>query len=115
MYGLRKLRNIKGLAQGDLSKLTRITVANISLYERGLSSPGIDVRRRIEAVLGETINWLYVPSVKSHPLGFTTEWKDCERTLRHLMRMIASLPEDEQEPFIRSAIKHIRNLKKHKK
>jgi transcriptional regulator with XRE-family HTH domain len=110
---LKNLRLQAGLSQKQVSDLLGITVANISMVERGLSSPDPLTRKRLELFFNTKINFLDIPSIKTIPLS-TANWDQAERDFRHLLRSIAGLPENEKNEFIKSATKHLRNLKKSK-
>lgn len=48
---IRSARRARGLSMAELARLTHVTVAELSRYERGLASPGSDVLCRLAAAL----------------------------------------------------------------
>ncbi len=48
---LKRLRTEKGISQGDLADLIKMHSTHISRYERGLTSPTVDVIRKIADAL----------------------------------------------------------------
>ena len=48
---LKKIRSDKDISQGDLAKLIDVHASHVSRYERNLTSPTIDVARKIADAL----------------------------------------------------------------
>ncbi|WP_269237359.1 helix-turn-helix domain-containing protein [Flavobacterium flavigenum] len=48
---LKKIRSDKNISQGDLAKLIEVHATHISRYERNLTSPTIDVAKKIADAL----------------------------------------------------------------
>lgn len=114
MKSLRQTRLDKGLTQQELTSLigtrnnTTVSLSVLSYIERGINVPDHATRRRIEAVLGR-INWLDVPRIPTEARR-DTEWDETERDFRGLVRMIAGLPQEQQLPFLRTAIRHLQQF-----
>ncbi len=54
---LKEARIEKGLSQEELADLAATTQATISLTEQGKAKPQLATRQRIEAVLGQVVDW----------------------------------------------------------
>jgi transcriptional regulator with XRE-family HTH domain len=48
---LKRIRTNKGFSQGDLAKMIEVHATHISRYERNLTSPNIDVLKKIADAL----------------------------------------------------------------
>jgi transcriptional regulator with XRE-family HTH domain len=112
MRNLRKIRQTKGLLLSDIAPYCGMSKASISYIERGLQIPGVAVRKSLELYFGERINWLDIPTLDIEAIDPASDWNDTERQFRGLIRRIKSLPDDERQAFLSSAIKHLKNLKK---
>ena len=109
MQSLKQTRKDKGISRKDIAEFVGITQANISQIESGKQSPSILTRKRLESCLGEKINFLDVPNLKTSP-KYPTDWNGCEREFRGMVRMIKGLPQEEIEIFLSTAIKHLRKM-----
>ena len=58
MKGLRLIRQIRGLSQADLEKLTGIDANTFSRYERGIVTPSIEVAQKIADALNVSVDEL---------------------------------------------------------
>ena len=56
---LRVARVRAGYTQPELAKKVRTTQTLLSKYERGLAVPKLDVARKLEEVLGQSIDQLF--------------------------------------------------------
>ena len=111
MQGLKLTRTDKGLSRKQVSDITGITIANLSLIERGLSIPDLSTRAKLEAFFSTPINWLDTEHINSEPREYLNDWNGAEREFRYFIHMVATLPMDERKAFIISIVKHLRKLK----
>lgn len=110
---LRQIRKNAGLSLDDLSEMTGIIKATLSMVERGINVPNMDTRDRIQAALGtKEINWLDTPMIDISPYSnVSPDWDQCERDFRRLLHRLATLPLEQRKSFVDSAIKHLKKLR----
>lgn len=113
MKSLRSLRLEKGWKQSDIQKQTGITQDWISEIERGLTSPSLYTRKKLEILFSQKINWLAVPVIRTASI-FPTTWLECEREFKCLLRYAKGLPMDEKIVFIETIIIHLKNEEERK-
>lgn len=110
MKSLRQIRLSRGITLKDMEQSIGINVSFLSEIERGLRSPSILTRHRLNLYFGEKINWFDTVTLKPFKL-YQTDWNSTEMEFRSLFRMICGLPTNERKEFCVTAIKHLTRLK----
>jgi transcriptional regulator with XRE-family HTH domain len=115
MKSLKQTRIEAGFSRPQIETTLGINTVQLSLIERGINSPNLLTRTRLELFFGTKIDWLDTPTIDSEPREPVATWNDTEREFRYLIHQVASLPNDEINDFIDSAVKHLKKLKIHEK
>lgn len=108
MKDLKSLRLERGLSLERLaakSELTKTTLINI---ERKRTSPQGDVRKRIEIVLAEKIDWITTCGLI--PVR-EISWEQAESEYRKALLNVHGLNEDQQELYLIMASEYLNSLK----
>jgi len=111
MKSLRQIRREKNLTLNDIAELIGVTRANVSLYERGIVSPQLSTRQRLEQFFGEPLNWIDTPAIDDRPREEPCSWNDTEREFRYFLHMVASLKVKQRRDFINAVIRHLQRLR----
>jgi transcriptional regulator with XRE-family HTH domain len=111
MKGLKQARLAAGYKRKEVVALTGIAYSSMSTIENGVTIPTLTTRARLESFLGQRINWLDAPQINHEPMQFKCDWNECERTFRHLLHEVTSLPPEDQNDFLKSAIYHLRKIR----
>lgn len=109
MKSLRDTRKDQGLSQEQLSRMTGITIANISLVENGHHKPNEFTRERIESVLGR-IDWIETQKVTLQTANFYR----AERLLKRLVALSLTMCECDREELKNLIHKYFPKLKTEK-
>ncbi len=64
---LRQLRKERGLTQGDLARMAKIDIMQVSRYERGLGLPSLESAIGIARVLETTTDFLLLGKTADQP------------------------------------------------
>ena len=67
MKSLRQIRLSKGIYLEHVATDTGVTIASLSLMERGNISPNEATRKRLEKYFDEKINWIATPNLITSP------------------------------------------------
>jgi len=104
---LREARHDKGLTLQAVETRTGIHLYSLSLIERGLRSPTLVTRRRLETIFGTNINWVDHIKVKSTDVNLY----QAEQTLKQLIANVYDLPDKDRLRFVQSIITQTEILK----
>ncbi len=102
MKTLKLLRTERKITLEALSEKTDITIANLSLIERGYNVPNAQTRQTLEQYFGCIIDFLnteYIIVIASTKEGLEARL-DAERTFRRLLNEVVTIPSAEREAFI---------------
>lgn len=59
MYRIKILREAKGWSQAQLGEKVGVTASAVSYWENGVRDPGVETLRKLAAVLGTDMNYLF--------------------------------------------------------
>lgn len=113
MKSLRELRKSNGFTLEVLKDKTELTQAGLSRIENGLQVPDPATRKVLEDFFNEPINWLKTEHIHISP-RYPTDWLDVEGEFRRFFRLVAGLPEDTRNEFIKTCYPHLERLEKSK-
>jgi transcriptional regulator with XRE-family HTH domain len=108
MKDLKTLRIALGISQKQLAAKSELTETTINNIERKYTRPQSDVRKRIEVVLGEKIDWLTTGGLL--PVREKT-WEQAEQELRKAFLNVHGLNEEQQELYLTMASEYLNSLK----
>lgn len=97
------LRKRAGLSQAALAKAASISREAIGKYERGESSPSVDIASRIAAALEVSLDYLVA--------GATSELDELDDSIIARARELNALPEDERQPVLRVLDAYLRDVR----
>ena len=107
MNELKQARKVKELTLIQLADKTGLTIANLSLIERGLSKPNGNTIEKLEKVLG-TIDWL--SNSKGVEKGECVSKNEITDLIRKLFSVLRNSPDEEQKQHKLIITKHLERL-----
>ena len=97
------LRKRASLSQAALAAAASISREAIGKYERGESSPSVDIAGRIAAALGVSLDYLVA--------GATSDLDDLDDGIVARARELAALPDDERRPVLAVLDAYLRDVR----
>lgn len=110
MKSLKKLRRDKKITFQFIENEIDISQSDLCNIESGKQVPDRMTRLKLEKFFAQKINWLDTKYINTEPRR-ESQWNECEREFRWILRLIAGMPADEQSEFIKAAGKQLRTLK----
>ena len=107
MKDLKTLRIGFGISQKQLAAKTELTETTINNIERKYTRPQADVRKRLEIVLGEKIDW--VTTCGLIPVRSLT-WEQAEFDYRKSLLNVHGLDEAQQELYMEMSVEYLKSL-----
>lgn len=107
MKDLKTLRIALGVSQKQLAAKSELTETTINNIERKYTRPQSDVRKRIEIVLGQKIDWLTTCGLI--PVRSIT-WEDAESEYRKSLLNVHGLNEEQQELYVEMSYEYMKSL-----
>ncbi len=89
----------------EAAELTELTIFNI---EHQITTPQMDVRRRLEIVFNQRINWLTTSGVQTD--GDQLLWEEVETAYRRVALQINQLPVQERSAFLQVAREYLNDI-----
>ena len=108
MRDLRTIRKQFELTEMELAERAEIDHLTVRYIENQKSrNPQADVRRRLEIVFNERIDWMKTGGI-GKPIKI--HWEECETNLRKTLLKIAGLPKGEQDAMLMVARTYVDSL-----
>jgi len=110
MKDLKSLRTYIGLTQSELadrSEIHEITICNVE-SQKGL--PHSKVRKRLEIVFNERINWLATCGIEQPKEK--VNWEEVENSFRKVLSLASGLKPVEREQFFLVAREYLNTFEK---
>jgi transcriptional regulator with XRE-family HTH domain len=107
MKDLKTFRVERGMSLEQLAAKAELTKATLINIERKYTRPQADVRKRIEIVLGEKIDWLTTCGLL--PVR-SVSWEQAESEYRKSLLNVHGLNEDQQELYMEMSYEYLKSL-----
>jgi len=107
MKDLKTLRLTRGITQKQLASKTELTETTINNIETHKTIPQSDVRKRIEIVFAEKIDWLSTCGLK--PVR-EKSWESAEQELRKALLNVSGLEAEQQKSFLLMVNEYLKTL-----
>ena len=98
MRDLKTIRTNAGMTQLELAARSGITNVTLCNIETGNTIPQKQMRKTLESILCQKINWIATSGIPSDPEP--VEWEDAELKLRSTIYEACGLSSDELKTFI---------------